>query len=290
MKNKILISILFSFLLLLGGCQLAKPEGESASLTSPDAKMIGVFITDETLHLPGDKLYAQKIYKPDSETNSDENWSFAFPDLDGYLCASYVKTGPSGEEYWSSTFSGEGVCEQKHHLTSGDINSAVEMSGTIYLTKEAGTVSYYLFPVYQDNEGNLYLTTYGGTGLQNDMSNIGSVSTSLASTLTWNQNNATHSHSFRYDLALESAEIADSVEVLYMNASHQELRRETYLPHEVPAALSPEKEVAYLLIEEHYADKTIRKVCQPEDDTFCTFYEIEDHICIPKETQATWEK
>ena len=86
------------------------------------------------------------------------------------------------------------------------------------------------------------------------------------------------------------SETSSPLPLLYMDASHQELNRETYRPSELPTELTAPANTAYLLIEEHYTDKVLHKICQPEDKTFKTFYEIEHHICVPMETKVRWEE
>ena len=292
MKNKLLITLLLSMLLLLGGCQLALPEGSANAGTSVEDKMVGVFITRESLDPADSKIYADKVSESRTNANGEttQDWSFQFTNLDGYLYASYLKTDESsGQEYWKSYFSGEGLSECSQHLTSGDTNSGVVDNATIYLTKEAKNVMFFMNPVYQDAKGDLYLTA--GTGIHTNMTGGGELSQSISAKTTYKKDgNITATYSYDCTLHIKAAEVADSVVILYRDASHQELSRETYCPDELPTELTVPANTAYLLIEEHYTGKVLYKVCQPEDKSFKTFCEIEHHICVPRETYVTWEK
>ena len=290
MKNKLLITTLLSMLLLLGGCQLALPEGEAGNSLMED-KMVGVFITRESLDPADGKIYADKVSESRTNANGEttQDWSFQFTTLDGYLYATYLKTDEtSGQEYWQCVILREGLSETSQHITSGDTNFGVVDNATIYLTEEAGFVKFFMNPVYQDAKGALYLLA--GTGISTDMIHGGSVSQNIASTVTYTKDGSTATHTYDCTLHIKAAEVADSVVILYMDASHQELKRETYRPSELPTELTAPANTAYLLIEEHYTDKVLHKICQPEDKNFKTFYEIEHHICVPRETKVNWEE
>ena len=288
MKNKLLITTLLSMLLLLGGCQLALPEGEAGNSLIED-KMVGVFITRESLDPADGKIYADKVSESRTNANGEtsQDWSFQFTKLDGYLLASYLKTDEaSGQEFRQCVILREGLSETSQHLTSGDTNSGVVDNATIYLTKEARNVRFFMNPVYQDAKGELYLTA--GTGIHTNMTDGGELSQSISAKTTYKKDgNITATYSYDCTLHIKAAEVADSVVILYMDASHQELNRETYRPGELPTELTAPANTAYLLIEEHYTDKVLHKICQPEDKSFKIFYEIEHHICVPRETKVT---
>lgn len=320
MNRKIIITLM-AVVMLLGGCQLAVSEGAKEYGETLKDRMVGAFITEDYLDLfdmdaylednidkivAGNSLtvldngnYTGRLYAEKVEASyTDEtgaiytNWTYEFPDLEGILYTNYWNQADDENSayeqgYWSSKVSGLGLSELHSYYSVDDTQTTIKDEGTIYLSTAIEKVQrIYLNPVYQDEQGRLYVIS--GTGISANLSDTGSMAQSISSTSKHSMDGKEVAYAFEFNLRIEGINATDSVVVIRMDENHQELGRETYLPENLPEEIELPENVAYLLVEEHRGEKTVRSICQAGDAEMAVYYAMENGICVKESAKLNW--
>jgi len=298
MIKRISVVLLTCSLLLLCGCQLADPNGGPEVETTSD-KMVGTFITKGYLDLfdvesyvkdnigsiqdgiipADDPKYSERVYATPVEHG------YAFPDLEGILLASFwVETDTEG--YWSSVVQDDGLSDISKKYESTDTGSSIAHSANIYVPYNTGEVVFYLNPVYQTANGEVYLVS--GTGISMNTTHGGEMKQTVHSAAKISDGNQTTSYAYDLEVAVHCIDVPKAVTYIQMDAQHQVLHRETYIPGQLPDELTPLKKAAYILIEEEYENDIIRSVNQPDSEPIEVFYRLENNLCIRDQTSVLW--
>ena len=292
---KKLIAILL-VVCLLSGCQLASEERNESQLQD---KLVGVFVTFDSLNLPFDmegwlndnagKLedggeiivgegeamaYQGRLYAAVSE----DGWSF--PGYEGVIMGQML-----GEECWIG-FSTEGLCDRKTHYTETDTLESVEEEGTMYVPKDLKNFIFYCNPVYMTPDGKYYAVQ--GNSFSNGSTGIHGMSQHIRSEIKETTNGVEHTYSAKFTTRIEGIILADRVVLVEMSADHAELARAEYLPGQMPESIIPNAETAYIIIEEIAGTDVTRTLYQREDDKLQVFYQTEMVYCLPQFANIGW--
>lgn len=311
MNNKRIFAVILALCLLtLGGCQLAKPEGDAAP--EPDM-LVGAYITTEYLDLfdmdaylsdniddivgGGEieiedttaydgRIYAEPVVL--TETVDGEPFThteYVFPELEGMMLASYrVFDGDSDNmPYWSYT-ADDGLCDVCTFI--GDNHG---ITGTVYVDSNGGEIEFYINPVYQTESGEIYLMS-GGGGHILDPQTIGTMTTTLSETYTENDNGEIREVVCDVEITFDTATPAETVVLIQMDENNHELCRNEFAPDEMPEELVPIEGAAYILVEEHGEGGVVRSICQKSDDlpAIEVFQSPDGTICIMHQTLVLW--
>lgn len=302
------LALMLVLALLLSGCSLARTDIVEETGTDPSDKLIGAFITLEHLDLfdfesylndhlstvleggpiEGDtSAYENRIYAVQTEQNGHVD--FAFEGLEGY--AMFAPTVPQEDprEAYVTTCMDSGINEIKTAVHSIDDNIQEQsLEGTMYLAGDAGVVTFYLNPVYQDEEGRVYLVS--GQGLSFNCSVGGSSAMTLdneAST-TVNGEETTQRGSVKVNFEVVSR--PEKIVVLQLDADSKVLSRETYAPGTLPQQITPVEGTDYFLVETHNGSGVTRKLVEKGTNYLNTFIPLENGILDSISTEILWEE
>ncbi len=310
--NKRFMFLLLSLTFLLTGCRLAQPE--SGSYTESD-RLVGVFVTTEyldlfhtdewlqdnagslvdggTVTIPNTNAYQGRIYaQPVEETVTNSSGethttrSYEFPELNGMVLAGYRIT--EGDHTYQSLDVGEGICEVHNAVRALNEETVYELTGTIFVACNTGSVIFYLNPVYQTSSGEVYVVS--GSGLQFDSSLGGEASQSVSDSVTTTENGESKTSSTKIEVKMRCIELADKIILIQMDSSNNELARAEFLPGKMPEEFTPLENTAYLIIEEHRESGVYRSLHQSTDDYIEIFYSLDDSLCLPQRTTVNWKK
>jgi len=268
MRNRKLL-ILCVLLMLLAGCQLARADG----MTVQSERLIGAFITREYLDLfdfegylednistfekggnitiENSERYNGRIYAELREvplTNEEtgepsSTWEYEFPDLDGITFFAAEITPPNGDTFYA--MHGDNAVSDARYAV-GDVNSSIE--GTIYFTP-ADDLVFYVNPVYQDNEGRVYVTT--GNGISSSGSNWegATFSTTLEEQQTVAENGEETAEGFKLTVHFAVRNPPQGVGIIQMDAGNAIVAQDDYDTNELPERIEPEDETEYIIVE-----------------------------------------
>ena len=324
MKHKrIFMAFLAAVMLfVLTGCQLARED--TGDIANKD-RLIGVFITakyldlfdmdsylnDHTGKISGsgeiavnetDSRYQGRLYAtlksrtmPNGENGETiDIKEYIFENIDGIAYFSATVPAAEKENNFIAQGSDEGITDGHVSLFYGDDEDKTTLEGTIYLSQENGNGTHYINPVYQSADMRVYSTAGSGIILD-DIQSEGPVYTQTlegTETVTENGNTKTVSISIKISLAIMFP--PEQIAVLQMNADSSVLIRTEYEPGKLPAKLTPEQGVEYIIIETRKHDGMEKAVVSrllygKSDQTLGTFFCREDGVCIKQWTQLAWQ-
>lgn len=323
--NKRILAVFLALALALSGCQLAVEDtGESSSV---EDRLVGVLLTEERLNLidmeaylndnldqvlngetwlEGDaSAYSGRIYavkKEETVTNEKGQThtviSFEFEDVEGYLLSTFLcdsNVDPSimeGDEYWSF-LSDEPFCDLHNGIHISDDGEKNTIEGTIYMDENHGEVLFYKNPVYQTNDGRIYVTecTVGSF----HCSQGGNITSTISQTNTHTVNGEKSEYSMEVSVSLKPVQISELVRLLHMSESNEVLLVQEYEPDELPEEIIPAEGAAYLICEEHVRDEegeltVTRQIHDAKSDPISVFQRWKGDICIKRELNILWDE
>jgi len=306
--NKRIFAVLLAASILLSGCQLAKPENEN----NYTDRLAGVFVTtqhvdlwdaeaflndnlDEILSGNTDELDApqhyDKLFAQVAESNdNNQNSRYVFNGIEGYFLASYL-VKPDNEqqnEYWSSEVTG-GICDAafSHHSTDTGTENILE--GTIYVTAGSAETVFYFNPVYQTEDGRVYLMT--GQGMSFGTGMASSATHTLNAERTHTQDGITNTDTTSVKITIAAVDPAVELKILQMDSGNNIVKEASYSVSDAPEALSFDPNTVYIIVEERTKDSSIRRMLyQPGDRNMHYFKTLEGSICIKAQVSLNWQE
>ena len=253
----------------ISGCSLAVPDaGKSTS-----DRLIGAFITTEYLDLYDMDSYlsdhASSLADGSSITVGEESkyqgklqatvdksqgedifsWKISFGNIEGqYLLMPVTEAGDGNKSV--GNFCSDGISAPFIHYNTRDNGEERELSGTLYLLPQKDKEQvYYVNPVYQTSDGEIYVMTGNGysTGNSNEEGDTMSATLSAENTVTEGKTSKTDQCTVTVKFAIQYRPVRT---ILYqMDASNKVLKQAAYNPSAVPEILETEPGTAYIMIE-----------------------------------------
>ena len=180
-----------------------------------------------------------------------------------------------------------GMSDASYKYDTLENGQVLTIEATLYLTKEAGPQVYYLNPVYQGAEGEVYLKPDDfGTSTSTEAI----ASETLTATTTIEQEEADVVNTTDITVNFIHVDLSQGLTVLEMDENHQILKTHTFTPGELPESLQPLAETAYILTEEQTASDTHRAIYQKEDTYFTALYLMDDMVCAQAQCSLEWQE
>lgn len=292
---------------MLCGCTLARPNMGADAYTSPD-RLVGVYITTEhidtfdfeayfsdnaSLIINGGEIseadasaYTDKVYAV-----KDDSGNYVFPDTKGI---SYFFTCESDEvvTYYTS-HADAGISDTNTHFNSSETKDGVDLSATVYGIAGQSIQAFYLNPVYQTSDGDVYLLPGNGVSGNTSVGMIMSQTLSESHDIMSEEGEMIN-QSTSVKIAYSIIEKPLSYTFIEMDASSNEILRREYKIGSVPDEYTADKNTAYIIVETHYSDSTEYAVCpfdENEQAHIDTFIELEGMgVLYKKYTHVTFTK
>ena len=249
-----------SLLLATAGLTLA---GEH--IPQENARLVGVFITTDWLDIPSpnqgqpirvgpwgrvdfsELLRPGRIYAQWCE----EAFDFTFPGVEGipFFVATTPPVGDSGGIV--SAFGGSGIRNHGSHFNFGDDSFSAELEGTIYAIPGSLT-QIYMNRVFQTSDGTVFLEGSGGGFSHHGTISEGTVfSSTLAETITINENGVQRSYSISVVVNNYAKFPATHAVVLQMDANNEILARAEVTREDMAEPVTMLPNVEYVVVEVH---------------------------------------
>ena len=314
--NKRFLFLLAAILLTIGlfGCQLAKEDG----LEVQSDKLIGIFITTEHLDLfdydsyfqdnissimknksnvemEYSEKYAGRIYAElktmtygdEEEGEASEVLEYVFEELEGIPFYNATVTHPDYEPY-SITTSGNYVSDA--HMVVGD-DSSIE--GTIYVIPQIDNI-YYINPVYQSSNGQVFLTAGSGIHLSGAQSEGVAVTQTLEEKHTLTENGERTEKKFKVTVKIAIKPSPISVNLAQMDAENRMVSSQEYKPDAVPENIAPTKETAYIIVEVRHNSSsgvvTQRELLDADNAYFTNYFPTDEGFLQVQSTTLLWDE
>lgn len=317
-KNKVGIFLLCAIILcVLTACSLAR---EDAGGNPHEDKLIGVFITTEYIDLfdfegylnnnlgnfrggeivmdgKPDKyqgrLYASLVPRTLTSEETGETteiMEYVFEDIKGIPY--FAPTVQDDHGNYTSSMSDGAISEGHMAINHGDDVNSITMEGTLHVLPASANV-YYPNPVYQSEDGSVYLISGSGISSSGVHDEGPMMSQTLAADYTVTENGKTMTDSYSVTISVSFMFAPEKISILQMDADGGLLSRTEYSPEALPDAFKPEPKTAYLVVETRKRDsagalKTSRDIYSGDAESMETFYAREDGICVKHWTRIEW--
>lgn len=320
MRRWMIVSIVGLFMAVsLCSCSLAVADGgENAG----NDRLIGAFITTDYLDLQetenfqnmedwaqaedGEVLVGavsdqQRLYGTIDRSGGEDpsDWKVTFGDVAGLSFFSPVWVNEQGEEQQCSQYD-EAVSDVRMDIDLSDEKNEYSMSGTVYTSVDQTekTAVYYVNPVYQTDDGRIYVTT--GTGIS--MSGVSSEGSCMTKTMSEEtkvtDNGKTTIERTTVEVNIKNMYRPVKITLYQMDENHEVIAEETFTPDEFPDYIVPEPKTEYLLVEtekEKPSGETVimRETCDrgaEEESDLEIFYALGRGGISKHSTQVDWGK
>lgn len=283
MKIKI-IAILIALCILaavISGFQLKKPEAEN-KITLGD-RLIGTLITTEGLNTfdmeaylnenigeiakgenqtveienkqdYNNKIYARQVTKEDTTEDGEKitHKEYVFDDINGYWIFDAKIPATETEESYTCLCSEGGLSNIQsnvHHRDNGE--KELELIADIYYSFEKWGTVFYMNPVYQEADGDIYVVEGMGHSVTGDKGSIGSDSKgsqTLTDKITVNENGEETVYQSKITINYIPVYVPVKTEFVFMNDDNEAISESEFNTHQVPSELSVPKGTEYVLI------------------------------------------
>ncbi len=301
----------------MGGCTLAVPDaGEEGN----GDRLIGAFITTEYLDLydmesylndhasslvndgsitlGNDSKYEGKLFADveKGEADSPSEWKISFGDMDGQYMLMPVSTDENGERYMGNLCS-DAINEPYLYSNVSDDGEEQELSGTIYEVADGKEKVWYVNPVYQTEDGEIYAITGNGYSNGGRDTEGSTMATTLSGESTVTENGKSQKESSKVTVQFAIMYKPVQTIICQMSDSNQVLKREEYQPAEVPDTLKAEPDTAYIIVEtkkespsgETVTSRSILDLNSEEEEPCLeTWYSLDNGFISKKEVEVLY--
>lgn len=318
-SRKILIIVfLIAILVSLAGCQLAI---EDVHDTATEDVLIGALITLEPLTLFDSdsyineniekimngkgqdidiskyegRLYAKLVkrtYTNEYTNEPSETSKYVFEDIEGitYIAA----TISDSDGIYTLASSSDGISDGHTKVTGGNTQKEINLEGTIYVSISSTNRAFYINPVYQSSNGDVYAVTGSGY-ISGDTESEGSVfSQTLEDNKTITENGITKTQKSSVKISISYIHSPFKISIYQMDKNNSIVRHNNFVPDEVPDNISLDSDTDYIIVETHkYNDENnlviSREIHDKDEDYINTFYCMENGICSKKYVKLIWQ-
>ena len=319
MKTKAFLSIVILCIVIsvLSGCQLKKPEDKNNS-TAGD-KLIGTIITTESLNSfdidaylndnieniinneenvvneedalkYNKKIYAQHVTLTDTNDNGEKitHKEYTFDGINGMWFFDAKIPATETEESYTCLCTGGGLSNihsNVHHTDTGV--SEIELTADLYYSYEKWGTVFYMNPVYQESDGDIYCVEGSGYSVAGDKGSIdgnANGSQNISDKLTFTENGEETVYQSTITINYIPVYIPEKVSFIFMNENNTSISDFSYSPESVPEEINVPDGTEYIILlqksHEGSIPDVIGKNCEnaeyiAEDrDGFCSIHSI----------------
>ena len=316
-KVALLLMVLCVVVAALSGPQLKKPESENKSTLSD--RLIGTVITTEGLntfdmeaylnenidnivkdenhtvntedkHNYNNKIYARQVIKEDITEDGEKTThkEYVFDDIDGFWIFDAKIPSTETEESYTCLCSEGGISNvnSKVHHTDNGVEE-IELTADIYYSYEKWGTVFYMNPVYQESDGDIYCVEGMGYAVSGDKGSIDGTSSgsqTLSDKITINNNGEEIVYQSKVTINYIPVYVPSQIEFIFMNEDNKAIKEETFKPENEPEELTVPKGTDYVIVieknEEGSIVDTIGKNCEnaefiaEDDDGYCSLHSV----------------
>ena len=316
-KVALLLMVLCVVVAALSGPQLKKPESENKSTLSD--RLIGTVITTESLNTfdmeaylnenidsidkdenytvniedkqnYNNKIYARQVIKEDVTEDGEKitHKEYVFDDIDGFWIFDAKIPSTETEESYSCLCSEGGISNinSKVHHTDNGVEE-IELTADIYYSYEKWGTVFYMNPVYQESDGDIYCVEGMGYAVSGDKGSIDGTSSgnqTLNDKITVNDNGEEIVYQSKVTINYIPVYVPSQIEFVFMNEDNKAIKEETFKPENVPEELTVPKSTEYVIViqknEEGSIADVIGKNCEnsefiaEDNDSYCSLHSV----------------
>lgn len=302
------------------GCQLAH---EDLAQAETNDRLIGVFISYEHIDLfdiggylndnigklanggeieidgansqYNDRLYATLVDEEVTTTDGEKytKYKYVFEGVDGISMFSPSITEPVTGDTYSSSSSDNGISDLKYNVKVGDNEKGIELEGTVYIAAGAMYKAFFTNPVYQSNDGKVYLLS--SDGFSSDSIDEGELfTTTMEDSTSITDNKITTTYTASIKLSIATMNPTEKVAIYQMDSKNNIITKNEYLPEKVPEEIVPDKSCEYFIVESQKEtcndEKQVeRQLFSKRDDSIYYFKKGDNSVLYKTFSNILWE-
>ncbi|MBQ8783579.1 MAG: hypothetical protein IJZ57_07400 [Clostridia bacterium] len=323
MKIKI-IALLIALCVIgaaLSGAQLKKPESENKSTIGD--RLIGTVITTEGLntfdmeaylnenidnivkdenhtvntedkHNYNNKIYARQVIKEDitEDGKKTTHKEYVFDDIDGFWIFDAKIPSTETEESYTCLCSEGGISNvnSKVHHTDNGVEE-IELTADIYYSYEKWGTVFYMNPVYQESDGDIYCVEGMGYAVSGDKGSIDGTSSgsqTLSDKITINDNGEEIVYQSKVTINYIPVYVPSQIEFIFMNEDNKAIKEETFKPENAPEELTVPKGTDYVIVIEKNEEGSNADVIGKNRENAEFIAEDNDGYCSLHSVNLVW--
>ncbi len=318
MKIKALFLILIAAITALSfsGFQLKDTDSESTGAESDH--LIGAVITRESLNtfnfdayleeniediirfnggeITADNSNHSKIYaKPKDITLTDESGEksshkeYVFKDIDGFWIFDAQIAATEAEETYTVLCSEGGVSDIHTKIHRIDEESELmELTATVYHSIDNAANIFYLNPVYQESDGDVYCIE--GSGLSVSGITQGSESSqSISNKITVNENGEEKVYESKITIRFIFAEAPETTCFIFMDKENNAISAQDFSTVKIPGEITVPEGTEYIIINEKSLNGSNAQVVGKNEEYGSCLTEYKKGILEKQSIQFIWE-
>lgn len=315
------LMVLCVIVAVLSGCQLKKPESENKSTLGD--RLIGTVITTESLNTfdmeaylnenidtifkdenhtvniedkqnYNNKIYARQITVEDITEDGEKTThkEYVFDDIDGFWIFDAKIPPTETEEIYTCLCSEGGISNvnsKVHHTDNG--LQEIELTADIYYSYEKWGTVFYMNPVYQESDGDIYCvegTGYAVSGDKGSIDGTSSGSQTLSDKITVNENGEEIVYQSKVTINYIPVYVPSQIEFVFMNEDNKAIKEEPFKPESVPEELTVPNGTEYVIILQKAKEGSIADVIGKNCENAEFIAEDNDGYCSLHSVNLVW--
>lgn len=326
MKIKYIVAVLLAAVLAvsLWSPQLKKPESETNSTLGD--RLIGTVVTTKSLNTfdmeaylndnigdivkgsrkgetvqieNGKNEYNNKIYaRPvtvTTETDDGEKVThkeYVFDDIDGFWIFDAKIPSTETEESYTCLCSEGGISNVRskiHHTDNGV--EEIELTADVYYSYELWGTVFYMNPVYQEGDGDIYVVEgmgYSVTGDKGSIDGDASGSQSLSDKITVNEDGVETLMKSTVTVNYIPVYVPDEISFIFMNDANKAISELSFAPSQVPEKIAVPEGTEYVIVEKKNEEGSLVDVAGKNCENAEYLCEDSDGICSVRGVVLEW--
>lgn len=288
MKTKFIYIILAAVAVvafIVGTVSGVSLSSDEESGNSGKAALIGMFVTKEAVYSRLDAVPEEYTEINDETEEKISHKEYVFKNIEGFPFY-HCEIKDSNGNYGLTVTNGV-ISDVNNIFNLTDTAEENIIKGTLYTTNTNGV--FYANPVYQDQDGNVWLEPGDGLGA----SGYGSASIKLGNEIKVTTGNNVTTKKYEAELKIEYADPVKELIISEMDADDVLIRKTTYLSGDIPAEYKPSDNTDYIIVNTVYYDvenvlQEKRNVYDRTDSEFSYMNINEDEIGIKKSSEIIW--
>lgn len=323
MKIKAMISILLLSIVLTAfcGCQLKKPDSENKSTLGD--RLIGTVITTEGLNTfdmeaylndnieniiennkniidydeklnYNNKIYARQVIRTDSADNGEKisHKEYVFDNIDGMWIFDAKIPETETEESYTCLCSEGGISNihSKIHHTDAGVTE-IELTADLYYSYEKWGTTFYMNPVYQEADGDIYCiegTGYAVSGHKGSIDGNANGSQTISDKITVNENGEEAVYKSSITINYIPVYIPEEITFIFMNDQNEAISEAFYAPADVPDKMNAPKGTEYIILLQKSEEGSIPDVIGKNCENAEYIAEDKNGICSVHSVTIMW--
>ncbi len=282
----------------LSGCSLALEEAKQEG----QDKLAGFFLTEEHINLGAPDIEVNRRGEIVIKDREERIYGTIGPDdtvrFDGLegIGLYTLRTGREGESHEVHIYTGDDAFSDCY-FSSGAEGDSTE--ATVYVTQGGGPQGFYFNPVYQTQEGEIYVVPgsglFSGSGAEEGMSMSHTVSAETKEVLNGEEKKTTDSYTLHITWALRPRR----TEILFLDQENRVIGKvaqeqvEELLAGEGACQVSAPREAAYLILEQALegteAERISRSICSRGEEELELMCDAGDGWLVKRQLSVVWE-